>query len=311
MAPSIPVEGGEAHARTAEQPAPGFTTPTESKKRKLADVTEGGLTLAGERVVMWNTREQRKVSGNAAPMIKNLKSYLKRHPDREIYARQDEAIDRVARAQSRALAMLAKAVGADPPPQPSSSAAAPVAAAERAEDAEEMSADPADAAADELDLIIRRRNERSTPFYPFIRASSPSPEALPRGPFYPPLSLEGPDSGGGGGGGAESECEDAVSLPPDADDERDLSPPGSPSIFLAEWLPPSPDDTHRSRARSRGSAGGEQGGRKQDSSQESTTETRERSGIWAEGENGESGKPGAGDSPCCVSPEADHLGSIL
>ena len=103
-----PVDSGEACPSTADTAAAtGFCTPVEQKKRKAADDVEDasshdGLTLAGERVVMWNVKEQRKVSGHAAPMVKNLKAYLKRHPDREIYAGQDEQVSRSARAQSRA-----------------------------------------------------------------------------------------------------------------------------------------------------------------------------------------------------------------
>lgn len=282
----------------SESPA-GFTTPTDGKKRKPADaqLVPEGLTLAGERVVMWNTREQRKVSGNAAPMIKNLKSYLKRHPDREIYTGQDETIDRAARAQSRALAMLAKAVGAAAPAQPSSSAAAPAADEEADQDMDEMSADPTIDEADELELLARRRKEESLPCYPFLRTNSPSPELLPRAPFYP-LSLQTHSLAADGEGAecddAGSDCDDAVSLVADDDSEPPLSPPGSPSVFLAEWLPQSHGEAQNDR--SRGSA-------------ESTADTQQRDGIWAEAEND---KRECVRSPCCITAvDGAFLHSIL
>ncbi|KAG8469025.1 hypothetical protein KFE25_007543 [Diacronema lutheri] len=303
-AAAAPAERAEQHASDCtapsdgkvEQPASGFITPIDSKKRKPVDVPDG-LVLAGERVVMWNVREQRKVSGNAAPMIKNLKSYLKRHPDREIYAGQDESIDRVARAQSRALAMLAKAVGADPPaaaPSSSAAVAAAVGAVGAAvDDADEMSADPQpmdddddDADENEVSLLLRHRAARCAPSFPFIRTNSPSPELLPRAPFYP--------LGFGGrcavGDGAHADCDDddAVSLEPDTSEpSAPLSPPGSPSLFLAEWAdePPEPEASVEDKQDSHGSTMDTHG------------DEHECSAIWAEDEND---KPGA-ISPCCVS----------
>merc|ERR1711959_233543 len=45
---------------------------------------------AEKRVTIWNWREQRKLSGNSAPFKKNLKEYIRKHPDWEEYVGQDK-----------------------------------------------------------------------------------------------------------------------------------------------------------------------------------------------------------------------------
>lgn len=55
-----------------------------------------------KRVTIWNTREKRKLSGNAAPFKRNLSEYLALHPEWEVYTTQDQGLPRKKRRRNNA-----------------------------------------------------------------------------------------------------------------------------------------------------------------------------------------------------------------
>lgn len=61
---------------------PGYTNPGSDPAT--------GNRLQTDHVPIWHCWEQRKVTGNAAPLRKNLATYLKKHPECEVYAGQDK-----------------------------------------------------------------------------------------------------------------------------------------------------------------------------------------------------------------------------
>merc|ERR1711907_577053 len=67
-------------------------------------IAQLGLGGTMSRVTMWNTQELRKVSGNAAPMEKNVQEYIRQHPEMEVYVAQDQMVthDQLATKASRA-----------------------------------------------------------------------------------------------------------------------------------------------------------------------------------------------------------------
>lgn len=54
-----------------------------------------GTGSGTRRVSLWNTRENRLIEGNAAPMERNLQDYLKRHPDCEVFRPHELDTDQI------------------------------------------------------------------------------------------------------------------------------------------------------------------------------------------------------------------------
>lgn len=69
------------------QLAPADGSPVETKGKRSKGTGPGG-----DRITVWNRTSKRKVSGNAAPMEKNLQKYLAKHPDCELYNGQDKLL---------------------------------------------------------------------------------------------------------------------------------------------------------------------------------------------------------------------------
>merc|ERR1719460_714785 len=67
-------------------------TPKREEQKRIEESMEDD-PAAEKRVTIWNWREQRKLSGNSAPFKKNLKEYIRKHPDWEEYVGQDKDVN--------------------------------------------------------------------------------------------------------------------------------------------------------------------------------------------------------------------------
>lgn len=71
----------------------------EADASSSSDSLPEDLNSGETRITMWNRKELRKVSGNAAPKHRNLEKYMRRHPDVEVYDGQDLRLTPEQRSQ--------------------------------------------------------------------------------------------------------------------------------------------------------------------------------------------------------------------
>jgi hypothetical protein len=68
----------------------GMSTPVPLNGQTASTFEKIALDNPEKRITIWNRVEKRKISGNAAPMGKNLLAYLTKHPQCEIHEAQDK-----------------------------------------------------------------------------------------------------------------------------------------------------------------------------------------------------------------------------
>ena len=76
--------GGESEQDESESEESESAESSEDESDDDAD-----LSPQQRRVTLWNAKTKKKVTGNNAPMAKNLNACLKRHPDYQVYTGQD------------------------------------------------------------------------------------------------------------------------------------------------------------------------------------------------------------------------------